>query len=410
MSFENMKGLQLSQDKSIAAAEPGWRWGDLYTALAPDDVAVVGGRVYSIGTGGLSTGGGISFFSSNVGWACDNVASYEVSPSLKFPESMLTKSQVVTASGFILTASPTQHSDLYWALRGGGNNFGMVTKFNFDTVSLPGQEMWGGTRTYLEPDFPAVVNAFVNVVADSPSDGNAGQWCAWLQSNGTKLVATELWYAKPNGQNAAIFDNYNAITPIADTTQNRTLYSYAAEIATSNPYGLREVYYCLTVKANAELASIAKDIFYSELGPFDAVAGSNPVLLYQGITVPQIQQMQKRGGNPLGLSASDGALYLIHVACWWENQSDDTTVYSTISTILTKIKAQATELGVQNDYLYMNYASEFEDVISSYGSDNKAKLKSIAKKYDPTGVFQTLQPGYFKLDRAPKPGLGYFSG
>ena len=317
----------------------------------------------------------------------------------------------MTASGIQVTASPTEYSDLYWALRGGGNNFGLVTKFNYIAISAPnGQEMWGGTRAYIETDFPAVVHAFAGVVADAPSDGNAGQWVAWLLNNGTKLAATELWYAKPNGQEAAIFDNYNAITAVSDTTQNRKLYEYAAEVETSNPYGLREVYYCLTVKASEALATVAKDIFFNNTALFAGVTGANPVLLFQGITLPEVQAMAKRGGNPLGLAASDAPFYLIHVACWWENASDDATVYAAASKILTAIKAQAKSLGVQNDYLYMNYASEFEDVIASYGAANKARLKSIAAKYDPTQVFQTLQPGYFKLDRAPAPNPAYFSG
>lgn len=80
-----------------------------------------------------------------------------------------------------------------------------------------------------------------------------------------------------------------------------------------------------------------------------------------------------------------------------------------VSTILSKVKAEATTLRVQTDYVYMNYASQYQDVISSYGADNKAKLKSIASKYDPTAVFQRLQPGYFKLDRAPIPDSEYFS-
>ena len=62
-----------------------------------------------------------------------------------------------------------------------------------------------------------------------------------------------------------------------------------------------------------------------------------------------------------------------------------------------------------NDYIYMNYASQFEDVIKSYGAANKAKLKSIEQKYDPQAVFQTLQPGYFKLDRPPVTS-NYYSG
>lgn len=119
--------------------------------------------------------------------------------------------------------------------------------------------------------------------------------------------------------------------------------------------------------------------------------------------------MTKNGGNPLGLSAEDGPIYIILLAFWWENEKDDAAIYETQSTVLGKIKAKATSLGLQNDYVYMNYASMFQDVISSYGPDNKARLKDIATRYDPARVFQELQPGYFKLDGPPVSDSGYFS-
>lgn len=119
--------------------------------------------------------------------------------------------------------------------------------------------------------------------------------------------------------------------------------------------------------------------------------------------------MAKNGGNPLGLSAEDGPIYLILLICWWKEEKDDAAIYQMMSTALERIKAKAVSLGKQNDYVYMNYASMFQDVISSYGPDNKARLKDIATKYDPTRLFQELQPGYFKLDGPPVSDSGYFS-
>lgn len=57
VSFENMKLLEISEDRSIATIEPGYKWGEVYTELAKSDLTVVGGRVASVGTGGLTTGG-----------------------------------------------------------------------------------------------------------------------------------------------------------------------------------------------------------------------------------------------------------------------------------------------------------------------------------------------------------------
>jgi hypothetical protein len=233
---------------------------------------------------------------------------------------------------------------------------------------------------------------------------------AWISSNGTKLAATELWYAAPVVNATPIFDEYNNITAISDSTKIRTLTEYTVTNEASNPDGFREVYWGLTTKLDQTIADQAKDIFYREIETLANVESVMPVMIYQGITVPIIEQMSKNGGNPLGLSPADGPIYLIHVSCWWKNQSDDETVYSAISRVLTRISALAKSIGKENDYLYMNYASQFEDVIRSYGAGNKARLKSIAQKYDPTGVYQTLQPGYFKLVRAPLPNSGYFSG
>lgn len=144
--------------------------------------------------------------------------------------------------------------------------------------------MWGGTREYTEDTFPAVIDAFVDLVADSPSDPNAGIWVAWIDYEGTKLASTELWYANPNGGNAAIFDNVNNISAISDTTQPRKLPAYTLEINEDNPNGYRELYYEVTVKASSEIATAALDIFWDEIGVAANVSGANPVMIWQGIS------------------------------------------------------------------------------------------------------------------------------
>lgn len=111
-----------------------------------------------VGVPGLVLGGGISFFSNELGWACDNVASYEV----------------VTASGLVVTASPRSFPDLYWALRGGGNNFGIVTNFKLDAFPL--EKMWGGQRIYAGNSIPAVLDAVYDFATKKSSqDTNAAE-------------------------------------------------------------------------------------------------------------------------------------------------------------------------------------------------------------------------------------------
>jgi FAD/FMN-containing dehydrogenase len=93
---------------------PGNDWEDVHKALEGTNVTVVGGRIGEVGVGGYMLGGGLSFLSTQYGWAANNIASFEV----------------VLANATIVTASNTSNPDLYKALKGGGNNYGIVTAYN----------------------------------------------------------------------------------------------------------------------------------------------------------------------------------------------------------------------------------------------------------------------------------------
>lgn len=78
VALQDMNDITLSRDKNTVAVGAGNTWDRVYERLESEGVQVVGGRVKGIGVGGLTTGGGLSFFSNLHGWACDNVESFEV--------------------------------------------------------------------------------------------------------------------------------------------------------------------------------------------------------------------------------------------------------------------------------------------------------------------------------------------
>ena len=260
--------------------------------------------------------------------------------------------------------------------------------------------MRGGARTFLQTEFKEVVNAFINVVNNASVDGHAQQYVAFLQNNGTNLASAELTYTL-DVADPEIFKQYRSISAVSDTTSSKTLVQYVEYLETDNPFGLREVYWPITVHLDEDFANWVVDTFYSMIPQVAHVSGVMPVIIYQGITEPILKKMSSYGGNALGLEASTGPIILMHISCWWTNESDDNTVYEFINSFWNKVIAQAKSLGVDNDYIYMNYASMFQDPIAGYGDANKVLLKKVATKYDPKAVFQTLQPGYFKLNGAP---------
>ena len=78
IDLAQLKEINVSDDRTLTRVGAGNRWGDVYSQLDPMQLSVVGGRVAGIGVGGLTLGGGISFFSGRYGWALDSVINYEV--------------------------------------------------------------------------------------------------------------------------------------------------------------------------------------------------------------------------------------------------------------------------------------------------------------------------------------------
>jgi hypothetical protein len=116
----SMNTIQVDPQHGRVSAGPGAHVGELYDALGKHGLAAVSGACPSVGIGGLTTGGGESWISNKYGTASDNVLD----------------AQVVTADGRVLHSSPDENSDLFWAIRGGSGNFGVVTGFGLRTIPL----------------------------------------------------------------------------------------------------------------------------------------------------------------------------------------------------------------------------------------------------------------------------------
>ncbi|KAF2139551.1 uncharacterized protein K452DRAFT_310505 [Aplosporella prunicola CBS 121167] len=374
--------LTLSADKSRISLGPGNTWYDVYTTLEPEGLAAVGGRVAAIGVGGLTLGGGISFFSGLYGWACDNVVNYEV----------------VTASGLIINVNRQSYPDLYWALRGGGNNFGIVTRF--DVATFPQGLMWGGGRLYSCEHRSAIIAGFMEFGANAATDTNAAVILSFAYANGSFLAEFDMQYAKPV-VNPRIFENLTRIPDaLKDTTQVQSLADLTLQFNHSNPSGMRETYWATAYKLDRALVDAILDVYMAEIDRIGHVDGLVPACTLQLITIPMLEHMAKNGGNPLGLAPGDGPLLLMNLNARWTREADDAAVLRANANIVARVDERARDLGAYHPYVYMNYASQFQSVIPSYGEQNARRLRDIARKYDPEGVFQTLQPGYFKLDGA----------
>jgi len=267
--------------------------------------------------------------------------------------------------------------------------------------------MWGGNLVHSASQNASLIHALVDFGFNGVDvDPNAAIWVAFafVPSYGTYIASTEPGYAKPlaNGTHPAVFDKFFDIPELlTDTTMTQSLSNITLAVNATNPGGFRETYWTASFQLNEGLTSDIFEIYVEETNKIVNVSGIIPVLTIQVITLPQLRHMSQNGGNALGIENSTSPILLINLSAMWTNVSDDEDVMQAQSNVISRSVARSVELGLENDFLYMNYASQYQDVINSYGATNKARLESIAEKYDPTGVFQRLEPGYFKLNGPP---------
>jgi FAD/FMN-containing dehydrogenase len=115
IDLAGMKGIRVDPIRRTARAQPGLTWGEFDRETQAFGLATPGGLVSSTGIAGLTLGGGFGWLSRKHGTTSDNLISADV----------------ITAEGRQVTASPIDHADLFWAIRGGGGNFGIVTSFEY---------------------------------------------------------------------------------------------------------------------------------------------------------------------------------------------------------------------------------------------------------------------------------------
>jgi hypothetical protein len=305
VSLENMNEITLSSNKKTAFIGPGNRWGAVYSKLGEQNLAVIGGRASDVGMG-LVLGGGISHHSNIHGFACDNVASYEV----------------VTASGIILKVTPTLFPDLYWALRGGSNNFGVVTNFELETVSQG--LMWGGTRVHLPAQYPQLIDAFATMVESATEDPKSVQILSFATTAGNAAGQLQLEYLEPVDESnpPAILKKYLDIMPIKSATMNRTLANDTVMLTNQMPGGHRYAFWAGTWKLDRDFMAWMQALHQKNVGPL-ADQGS---LTFQAFTVPALSQMRKRAGmRSVSLLLMDRSCTLFYT---WSGMTRQRTISS----------------------------------------------------------------------------------
>jgi FAD/FMN-containing dehydrogenase len=351
----------------LARAGGGLTWGELDAATQAHGLAVTGGRVPTTGVGGLSLGSGSGWLERAFGFTCDN----------------LVEAEVVTAAGEIVTASETENADLFWALRGGGGNFGIVTSFTLKLHPL-GPIVWGGMLVF--PGFRGaeVLKAYRDFTATAPDEVGSG--LAFMTApheefvpepaRGHPAVGVICCYAGDPADAPAAYAPLLELGPAMAMVQPMPYVAVQAIIEPANPKGRLNYW-------TADFYSALPDEAVDTL----AAQATDPVSPHtQIIVVPGGGALSRVDDQAMAFGSRDAA-FNIHYLSMWEDPADTDRNIDYTRTLAGSMKPWSTGMA------YLNFLGDEgrSRVEASFGPEKFARLQQIKAVWDPDNLFHVNQ-------------------
>jgi FAD/FMN-containing dehydrogenase len=374
-----LKAVHIDPARRIAWVQPGVLWGELDTATQEHGLAVTGGRVSSTGVAGFTLGSGSGWLERKMGLAADN----------------LRAARVLTADGHIVTASATENSDLFWGLRGGGGNFGIVVEFEF-ALRPVGPIVFGGMLLWPRERAGEILRTYRDLMRDAP-DALCGGLVLMTAPplpmvppdlQGRPAVGVLVVHAGTPDRGAEHIAPLRALAPAVDAVQPMP---YAAVQTMLDPAegvaSLRGYYRFSFID---ELADPAIDtiIAAADVAPSPASA----VLLQPlGGAYGRVRAMD----TALGHRDADWGMQVL--AAWLEPERD-TANRSWVRAFTDALSPWARPAGFPN---FIADSGDAEGVRNAYGAERYARLVEVKDRWDPDNVFRlnhNIEPSAFVQD------------
>ncbi len=361
-----MKGVYVDAVGRVAYVQPGCNWGDVDRETQRHGLVTPGGQVSTTGVSGFTLGGGMGYLRRKWGLALDNLVAVEV----------------VTADGAVVTASKTQNPDLFWGIRGGGGNFGIVTSFAFRLHSL-GPEIYAAMTVYPIEQAGQVIRNWRDYVLSAPDEVTC-DLLVWglppspdvpAEMHWAPVVIVGAMYAGPVEDGERVLRPARELgMPIADFSGPAPYVEVQSRVDPLLPDGQRYYWKSLTF-----------DVF--EDGLVERV-----VQLAADRRTPQTLLALRSLGGAMGRVPEDATAYgyrsaefNLSIDATWNDPERDDELIAWTRAAWSSLSAE-TGAGV-----YLNFAGFGEEndrlARSIYGA-NYARLVDVKRRYDPTNLFR----------------------
>ena len=373
IDLSQMRGVWVDPRAKVANAQPGCLLGDVDRETQLHGLGAVLGFVSMTGVAGLTLGGGFGYVSRRFGWTSDNVRSMTM----------------VTAEGKIVRASERENEDLFWGLRGGGGNFGVVTDIEYQLYPF-GPEIVGGGIAWHAESAPEVLAMYQKVAESAPPElalvavmrlAPAAPWID-KSAHGKPVVAIFACHTGAPDEGERLLAPIKAFgKPVGDIIQRRTYVSQQSLLDATQPKGRR--YYW----KSEYLPRLGSDLFASfmEHGARITSPHSAVILFQLGGAIGQHANDHSAVGNR-------DANFVLNIPAAWEKAEDDAANVEWARSAWRDMKRFST------GGTYINFLTEEEvgDRIQAAYGPNFARLAKIKAAWDPQNLFRAnknIAPG-----------------
>ncbi len=369
IDFSQLRGVRVDANSAVVHIEPGATWGDVDRATRPFGLVVPSGIVSATGVAGLTLGGGFGWLTGRYGLTCDN----------------LVAADVVTADGMVRRASAQENPELFWALRGGGGNFGIVTSFEFRGRPL-GAEVMAGMVVYPMVRATEVIERFRDVTRSAPAE--LGCLMALRNAPAAPFIPSD-WHGKPVAAIAACYsgslaDGAEATAPlrslggaVADNFGPKPFPEFQTLFDAGEPFGRR--YYWKSDYFDA-LPDAAIRTLVRHADPLPSPA-SGVLLMHLGGVPGDVE--------PEATAVPVRSPYVLNVKAAWGEPVNDSRLIAWARAYWQAMSRYS------NGGAYLNFLNAGEDaqrVRAAYGRRALPRLEGIKARLDPENLFSMNHP------------------
>lgn len=365
IDLAGMKQIDVDPEARTARAGAGVLWGEFDTATQEHGLHTPGGRVTTTGVGGFTTGGGYGWTSSKYGLTCDNLISAEV----------------VTADGQVLTASEDENADLFWGIKGGACNFGVVTNFEFRLYPL-GPTVFAGLAAWPVEQAPDVLRGWRDFVDNAPDELSTAMVLLTAppedfvpkEVQGTPIIGLAGIYVGDAEEGAAAFKPLKDLNPAMDLIGPMPYTEFQAMLDPGNQPGFRNYW------RGEYLTGLSDDAIDTYVE-----RAREPLTPFNQIIIFRIGQGVKAVDEDESAFSHRDADYMVHPIAMWEDPADDERLIGWVREFSEAMRPFKTG-GV-----YLNFTGDSDKVRDAFGEQKYERLVALKDKYDPDNLFQHNQ-------------------